>query len=134
MVEFIKRKDGSLRIKWVGNGDRNAKSEIREKLAKYGSDTVFSDITESYWTNSWGVHLASGQLGQMSDCLVIAEDSSVEDNGSITLTGKTWTNIHNYMVICPVTEILEKGYVDFGLWENFENGENFPNPYIVNRH
>lgn len=129
MIEFIKRKNGNLRIKWVGNGDRNTKNEIREKLSKYGSDTVFSDLTEGYWANGWGVHLAGGQLGQMSDCLVIVEDSSIEDDGSLTLAGKAWTNIHNYMVTCPVTEILEKGYIDFVFWQDFNEGENFPNPF-----
>jgi len=52
-----------------------------------------------------------------------------EDDGSITLIGRTWTNISDYQIICPVTEILEKGYIDFYLWENFKDGENFKNPY-----
>jgi hypothetical protein len=88
------------------------------------------ELTESYWTNGWGVHTAD-QLNQMSECLVISEDSTTEDDGSITLNGKAWTNNNNYMIVSPLDSILENGYVDFELWDEFKE-ENFKNPYLNN--
>ena len=64
--------------------------------------------------------------------VVEIKDSTIEDDGSITLTGKTWSNIHNYQVVDEVEEILTKGYYDFYLWEDFKNGENFKNPWQTN--
>ena len=130
MVKFIVKKNGVLRVRWVGN--RFDKQEIRETRNCYGINQAFMKMTEGYWTNGWGVHEAGNQLGQMSDCLVIAQDSTIEDDGSITLTGKTWSNIHNYQVVDEVEEILTKGYYDFYLWEDFKNGENFKNPWQTN--
>lgn len=121
---FEKLQDGKvLRITLPGNGEY-AKAEIAELLEKVGSDSTFMELTESYWTNGWGVHNAD-TLGQMSECLVVAEESTIEDDGSISLSGKVWTNIHNYQVYCPIEEILENGHIDFYLWEDFKSVENF---------
>lgn len=87
------------------------------------SDQAFMNLTEGYSCNGWGVFTAD-QLGQMSECLVIARESSVEDDGSFTLNGNAWTNINDYQIVSPLYVILENGYYDFQLWENFEN-ENF---------
>lgn len=87
------------------------------------SDMAFMQLTESYSCNGWGVFTAD-QLGQMSECLVIAKESTIEEDGSYTLNGKTWTNIHNYQIVSPLYCILEDGYFDFYLWEEFK-GENF---------
>lgn len=87
------------------------------------SDMAFMNLTEGYSGNGWGVFTAD-QLGQMSECLVIARESSVEDDGSFTLNGNAWTNINDYQIVSPLYVILENGYYDFQLWENFEN-ENF---------
>lgn len=91
------------------------------------SDKAFIDLTESYWVNGWGV-LNAEDLGQMTQCLVIAREMITEDDGSHTLHGKAWTNIHNYQIVNPLDQILENGYYDFYLWDEFE-GENFPSPY-----
>lgn len=87
------------------------------------TDQAFKILTESYWVNGWGVFTAD-ELGQLSECLVIAEESTLEDDGSITLNGKVWTNIHNYQIVNPLDSIVENGYIDFLLWDTFK-GENF---------
>jgi len=84
------------------------------------SDQAFMELTESYSCNGWGVFTAD-QLGQMTECLAVAEESTVEDDGSYTLNGKVWTNIHNYQIVSPLYVILEDGYIDFRLWEDFQN-------------
>ena len=88
------------------------------------SDIAFMQLTESYSCNGWGIFTAD-TLGQMSECLVISEDLTIEDDGSYTLNGRAWTNIHNYQIVNPLDSIVENGYVDFLLWDNFK-GENFP--------
>ena len=87
------------------------------------TDQAFQEMTESYWTNGWGVHTAD-ELGQMSECLVISEESYPEEDGSITLNGKVWTNIRDYQIVNPLDSILENGYYDFDLWEDMKM-ENF---------
>ncbi len=88
------------------------------------SDMAFMALSEQYSCNGWGVFTAD-TLGQMSECLVICDDSTTEEDGSITLSGKAWTNIHDYQIVSPLYVILENGYYDFYLWENFETPENF---------
>ena len=126
-IKFVKMDNNVLRIKFDGN--KLDKEELQNNRDKYGSDRAFLDITEPYWTNGWGVNTAD-QLNQMSECFVISEESTSEDDGSITLYGKSWSNIHNYQIIDPIDELCEKGYYDFYLWEDFKDGVNFPNPYL----
>lgn len=90
---------------------------------KPNSDMALMQLTESYSGNGWGIFTAD-QLGQLSECLVIAEESTSEDDGSFTLNGRVWTNIHNYMIVNPLDQIAENGYCDFYLWEEMK-GENF---------
>jgi len=103
--------------------DKEIKEEILELLEKNGSDDTFWELTEHYWTNGWGVCMAD-DLGQMSECLVVAEEMYHEDDGSLTLNGRVWSNIHNYQIACPIKTILSDGYVDFYIWDTFDN-ENF---------
>ena len=88
------------------------------------TDQAFMELTESYSCNGWGIFTAD-TLGQLSECLVIAEDSTFEDDGSYTLNGRAWTNIHNYQIVNPFDSIVENGHIDFLLWDTFK-GENFP--------
>lgn len=88
------------------------------------SDSAFMELTESYSCNGWGIYTGD-ELGQLTQCIVICEESMVEDNGSRTLHGRAWSNNHNYQVMSPLREILERGYYDFYLWDTFK-GENFP--------
>lgn len=92
------------------------------------SDMAFMELTESYSCNGWGIFTAD-QLGQLSECLVIAQESTVEDDGSYTLNGKAWTNINDYQLVSPLYCILENGYYDFELWEEFK-GENFKGAFF----
>lgn len=102
------------------------KDHEEDMLTSYtpNSDQAFIELTESYWCNGWHVCNAD-DLGQMSQCLVICEDSTIEDNESVTLRGRAWTNIHNYQIVNPLDSIVENGYIDFLLWDTFK-GENFP--------
>jgi hypothetical protein len=101
------------------------KDNEEEALTSYtpNSDIAFMQLTESYCANGWGVYTAD-TLGQMSECLVISKDSTIEDDGSITLNGKAWANINDYQIVSPLDIILNDGYYDFQLWDEFEN-ENF---------
>ena len=129
MVKFIKKNKGQiLRVRFVGN--KLDKKEIREKRDKYGIDSAFINATEGYWTNGWGVLRAGDDLGQMSDCLVIAEGKTTEEDGSKTIYGKTWSNFNTYMYVDEVEELLTTGYVDFVFWQDCGEGVNFENPYM----
>lgn len=129
MLKFEVIEDGNaLR---VSAEEANEFSEyIREHtedaLTSYtpNSDQAFIEMTESYWANGWGVCTADA-LGELSECLVIAEGMYYEDDGAITLQGKVWTNIHNYQIVNPLDEILENGHVDFRLWDDFVDGKSF---------
>ena len=74
------------------------------------TDQAFMTLCESYSCNGWGIFTAD-TLGQMSECLVIAQESTVEEDGSYTLNGKVWTNIHNYQIVNPLDSIVESGHV-----------------------
>lgn len=124
MVKLTKLNNGEiLRISWIGSEDD--KAEVLSSVEENGSNCALLEILEPYACNGWGIYEA-GNLGQMSDCFVICEDSTMEEDGHITIRRKAWSNIHNYMEVNEVEEILEKGYYDFYLWEDFgEEGENF---------
>jgi len=124
MTKFEILNDGKvLRVYFSGNDEDRKELSGTFQENFLDTDMIFREITESYWTNGWGVHTAD-ELGQMSECLVIAEDSTVEDDGSITLSGKVWTNIHNYQIASPIDQILWS-HCDFLLWEDFKTPENF---------
>lgn len=88
------------------------------------SNQAFMELTESYSNTGWGI-VTADRLGQLSECLVIAEEILLEDDGSYTLYGRSWTNIDDYQIVNPLDQILENGYYDFQLWANFESAENF---------
>lgn len=118
-LKFTVRKSGDLRISCKAHD----KKEIKEIDWKLGTPQALVELTESYWTNGWGVHTAD-QLNQMSECEVIAMDSSVEDDGSITLCGTCWYH-PNYMVENIIDVIVEKGFIDLPCWQTFDNPVNF---------
>ena len=101
------------------------KDHEEEALTSYtpNSDMAFMQLTEDYSCNGWGVFTAD-TLGQLSECLLIGEEATIEEDGSYTLNGRAWANIHNYQIITPLDCIAEDGHVDFYLWEEFK-GENF---------
>lgn len=119
-LTFKVLKNGNLRISLDSGNKRNLKELLNND--KLGSDQKFVMATEQYWTNGWGVYNAD-QLGQMTECLVISESDDIDDDGNPSVYGKTWTNNHNYQVINPLQEILEKGYVDFLFWQQIEYPE-----------
>jgi len=129
MLKFEKVEDEKiLRISAVNPAEfaEHIENHKDDCLTSYSpnSDMAFMEMSESYSCNGWGVFTAD-QLGQMSECLVIAEDSTIEDDGSFSFFGKVWTNIHNYQIENPLDLILENGHVDFYLWEDFKKVENF---------
>lgn len=116
--------NGNLKISY----DESDSREVRDCYNDRGDFGTLYELTESYWTNGWGVHCAD-VLGQMSECPVIAKESYIEDDGSTTLQGKVWYH-PNYMVESMILTILEKGFIELPLWFESEKGENFKNPYI----
>jgi len=121
IVTFKKLANGKLRISL--DKKKGYKQELREAIEKWGVIQGLMEITEYYWCNGWGVHTGD-QLGQLSDAPIICENSTNEDDGSITLHGKAWY-YPQYMIYSPLEKILENGYVDFDLWDTFES-DNFP--------
>ena len=129
-----------LNFQILDNGNLRVSAEDPKEFAEYvnehaddmltsytpNSDQCFIENTESYWANGWGVCTAD-TLGQLSECLVVASEMTHEDDGTIVLHGKAWTNIHNYQIVNPIDAIIEDGYIDFLLWAEFDNekfGEN----------
>lgn len=104
------------------------KCHEEEMVTSYtpNSDMAFMELSEWYACNGWTV-LTADQLGQMSECLVICEDATLEDDESYTINGRVWTNIYDYEIVSPLYCILENGHYDFDLWEVMDN-ENFPAP------
>ena len=122
-IKFTELEDEKiLRVSLVA--DEQEKQEIRDGMDERGSIAAFFDLTESYWSNGWGV-LTADTILQLSECFIIAKECTTEDDGSMTLYGKAWTNIHNYMIVNEITELLDNGHYDFYLWEDFGKGENF---------
>lgn len=122
-IKFTELEEGKiLRVSF--SGDAEDRQELIDLNEKVGCANAFREITESYWCNGWGVFQAD-DLGQMSQCLVIAEESSIEDDGSYTISGKAWTNIHNYQIVDEIECLLKDGHYDFLLWEDFKTPQNF---------
>ena len=123
-ISFSKIDDGfTLRISFTGTEED--KLELEEMNDEYGEIHTLWEITEGYWANGWGLHTAD-QLGQLSECLIISEDSTIEDDGRLTLFGKCWSNVHNYQTVSVIEELLEKGFYEFYLWEDFGSlGQTF---------
>lgn len=130
---FTELENGNLRISAENKADfkQFIDDHSNDMLTSFqpNSDQAFMELTEDYWTNGWGVFTAD-QLGQLSECLIVAKEATIEDDGSYTLYDRAWSNIADYQIVSPLTLILENGYYDFELWEEFK-GENFPNPFMV---
>ncbi len=94
------------------------KDNEEEALTSYtpNSNMAFMNLTEQYSTNGWRVYTAD-QLGQLSECLVICEEASIDDDGNPELIGRSWTNIEDYEIVSPLDLILSVGYYDFEIWE-----------------
>ena len=118
MIKFSILDDGNtLRLSIF---DEQEFAEFMEECEHPDSDDAFMEATETQWTNGWMVFPNADVLGQMSQCTVIAT-GNYEDDGGYTLYGKAYTNIHDYQTKSPLRELLEKGYYDFQLWEDFGN-------------
>lgn len=122
MIELIELENGKLQVKFTG--DEQDKLELEERAKDWGINSILAEILEPYTCNGWGFHLAS-DLGQLSESPVIAKESYSEEDGSITLIGKAWYS-PNYAVQSEIELLLEKGYFEYDLWEDFgSDGANF---------
>jgi len=109
--------NNDLRISIDAN-DLELADEVRDFREKNCEQGTLLEYTESYWTNGWGVHTAD-ELGQLSECEVIAEESLSEDDGSILVHGRIWYH-PNYMIESIIDTILDKGHIDLPLLEVIE--------------
>ena len=119
MIDLTILENGNLRLSL----EKDCREELEELREKFGISVVLHQALEAYWANGWYIGTAN-QLWQMSESPVICEEGYVEDNGSNTLHGKAWY-FPNYMIEDEIETILEKGYVDFDFWQEFDN-ESFP--------
>lgn len=111
----------------ISLGNESAEN-VKSYLEDHTSFETLLEFTESYWTNGWGV-TTGDLLGQLTECPIIAEDLTIEDDGSNTLNGKAWY-FGNYMVENEIETILENGFIEFTFWSDFDN-DNFKNPFLV---
>lgn len=121
MLKFEKINKGkTLRISAINPTEfaEYIKSHEDDLLTSYtpNSDQCFIEMTESYWTNGWNVTTADN-LGWLSECLVVSDDAHFEDEEVSFDDCRIWTNIHNYQIVNPLDQILEKGFIDFYLSE-----------------
>lgn len=86
---------------------------------KFGEYYAFQTGAESYFCNGWGF-VTADQLGQLSDCPIIIEDFTIEDNGDYLLNGKSWY-FPNYMVKSIIDELIEFNQTVFTFWQEFQN-------------
>jgi hypothetical protein len=115
MITFTKLDNGKLRL----TASKGYKRELRQRYIDRGGSDTFEDGTESYWTNGWGIFSAD-LLGQLSSAPIIVEDLTINDDNSRTLNGNAWW-YPDYQILDPVEEILKHKYVDFDLWDTFDN-------------
>lgn len=125
MLDFIILKNGNLRLEFVG--DKCDKEDLKVENEIGGSDHALRFASERQLCNGWGLHDAD-ELGQLSTAPVIAEDSIIEDDGTVTLNGRAWYH-PEYMITNPIQQILDNGEVDFQFWMEFDN-RNFPHSNI----
>ena len=123
-IEFTELENGNLRLSVFENEYDNLQDIIDNN--NLGDMAKLLEATESYWTNGWGV-LDLGHLWQLSEAPVIVEECTIEEDGSITLYGKSWYQ-NDYATRSAVETILEQGYIDFVFWQEFK-GENFETIY-----
>lgn len=128
-IKLIKKnKNQTLRIRLIAN--KSEKQGIAENRDKYGINSALCDLLEPYTCNGWGL-VFGDDIMQMTGCAIISEGETLEDDGTRTLYGKAWTNIHNYQIVDEIEELLTKGYYDFYFWQDFGKGENFDTPMSV---
>ena len=122
ILTFKELKNGKLRISYL----KGHKKELREYHNEHGEIDTMMEETESYWTNGWGV-FTGDQLGQLTEAPIIAKESYFEEDSSHTLNGPAWW-YPDYQVTDFIEVILDKGFIDFDLWEKMDM-VNFPSPY-----
>lgn len=122
MIKFTELQNGNLRLTLSEDGTKYY-DEAVQIIQNNSAISALLTLTEYYWTNGWGV-LEADELHQMSQAPVIVQDYTIEDDGSRTLYGKAWY-YPNYMILNPLEEILKEGYVDFTLWEDFQESVTF---------
>ena len=89
------------------------KPEIMEFYDEHSEMATILEFTEHYWTNGWGVHSAD-ELGNLSEAPLFAEESTIEDDGSIVLGNRVWYH-PNYQIESLVEIVLEKGFIELPL-------------------
>ena len=87
--------------------------EIREFSQEHGEMDTILEFTEHYWTNGWGVHSAD-ELGNLSEAPLFAEESTIEDDGSIVLGERVWYH-PNYQIESLVDTVLQNGFIELPL-------------------
>jgi len=95
--------------------DADAREWLSENLPEKGSDRLFWDGTESYWTNGSFYPFDAGKANPfvgLSDAPCVAEDMDIADDGTCEINGAAWAFLeyqtHDF---CEV--ILETGRAEF---------------------
>lgn len=89
--------------------------EMIEMLKEKGEAYVFAEGLESYSCNGSYTYFNAGEGNPfvgLSDAPCIAESVDYDDNGHATVQGEFWY-YPDYMLKCPVEEMIENGYVIF---------------------
>ena len=127
MITLTILENNDLRLAWdeTQYGSDENKEHMIEYCNSNGSQFALHEILEDHLGNGWSLFTAD-QLAQMSETPIISEDGMINDNGDIVLNEKAWF-YKDYMITNPVEKILENGFVDFTLWDTFDNAL-FPFP------
>jgi len=114
--------DRTLKLALDSADDRE---DIQEMLEEHGTNHVMHELMEDWVGNGWGFFFAD-ELGNLSNAPMIAEDSTIDNDGNIVLCGKVWY-WPNYMVECEIETLLKNGEVVFALWSDFPEPTTYKN-------
>lgn len=89
--------------------------EIVDAMKTKTDDCILADALEHYSCNGSYTPFNAGNANPfvgLTDAPCIAESMIYHDDGELEINGDAWF-YDNYMIRCPIQEMIEKGYVIF---------------------
>jgi hypothetical protein len=115
LVQFKKLENGNLRISLI----EEERSEV-EEISQNGKgiDAQFIEIIEHQLCNGWDM-IKPEEIAALTSAPILSDSAIYDDRGILTGIDEVWW-YPNYAIFNEVEELLEHGYIDFDLGEEYK--------------
>jgi hypothetical protein len=99
------------------DSDPDIVDDLKYELEKRGDVFIWHDLLEPHFTNGQLIPVSPEQhfVGLTSDPFILAEEATLEDDDSLTVTGRCWS-FPGYEIHSPVDLLLDGQTVVMPCW------------------